>query len=62
MQTTITPEWKGEVRKRMTILGMTYEKLAEDTGYSDSTIRKYMCGLYTSDKPRERIERVLGMR
>lgn len=61
MQTTITPEWKGEVRKRMTILGMTYEKLAEETGYSDSAIRKYMCGLYTSDKPRERIERVLGM-
>ena len=40
---------------------MTYEKLAKMTGYSESTIRKYMCGLYANDKPRERIERVLGM-
>ena len=59
--TTVTSKWIGEVKKRLSIRGMTYEKLAKMTGYSESTIRKYMCGRYSNDNPRERIERVLGM-
>ena len=63
MQTTVTPEWECEVRKRMKILGVkNYTVLAEMAGYSESTVRKYMCGCYTNDNPRMGIEQALGMR
>lgn len=60
-ETTVTPEWRGEVKRRMEVMGLNYRTLAQMTGYSYSAIRQYMCGSYHNDKPRAHIEHVLGM-
>ena len=45
-RTTVTPEWMGEVRKRMKVNNMTSRDLAAACGWSESVVRKYINGLY----------------
>nr|DAO40347.1 MAG TPA: Regulatory protein [Caudoviricetes sp.] len=61
LQTSYSRAWKAEVKKRMILRGWTYRDLARETGFSKSVIDRYMTGSYSNDKPRERIERALGM-
>ena len=60
--TTASNEWCGEVKKQMKMRRMTCRDLAASTGWSESTVKKYINGLYTNDNPRADIERALGMR
>lgn len=57
-----TDEWMGEVRKQMKRRHMTCRDLAAASGWSESTVRKYINGLYHNDNPRGDIEQALGMR
>lgn len=61
-RTTVTPEWMGEVRKRMKVNSMTSRDLAAACGWSESVVHKYINGLYYNDNPRADIEIALKMR